>query len=205
MSVWYVGTSDSRTLYNGDWVDAGVVDANGDFTWDAFNGWSLSEASFSTQQIAYLLADPEFYVYAPDGPRQAISAALDGFVTRQQLYAILRSGEFGDIVGLSRASVGLDRVDNTSDVEKPISEAAQVALDKKADYPAGGTDGQVLAKLGSTTAWMPPSGNQGSVGITLVTGDSFWADGSLFNVTGSGVAQAADDLFWPSGTLYTVN
>jgi hypothetical protein len=34
---------------------------------------------------------------------------------------------------VTKAQVGLDQVDNTSDIEKPISYATQVALDDKAD------------------------------------------------------------------------
>lgn len=35
--------------------------------------------------------------------------------------------------GVTAEQLGLDRVDNTSDLEKPISYATQVALDEKAD------------------------------------------------------------------------
>ena len=37
------------------------------------------------------------------------------------------------VTGLTKASVGLDKVDNTSDADKPISTATQAALDLKAD------------------------------------------------------------------------
>lgn len=80
----------------------------------------------------------------------------------------------GESGALTKADVGLDQVDNTSDLNKPISLATQAALDLKVDkvagkglstndfttlekqklmdldvdaqVPVGGTTGQVLAK-----------------------------------------------------------
>ena len=45
-------------------------------------------------------------------------------------------------LGLTKASVGLDQVDNTSDADKPISDATKAALDLKEDLIAAGTTGQ---------------------------------------------------------------
>lgn len=41
------------------------------------------------------------------------------------------------IVVLTKSDIGLDQVDNTSDLDKPISTATQSALDNKLDIPAG--------------------------------------------------------------------
>ena len=45
-------------------------------------------------------------------------------------------------LNLTKASVGLGNVDNTSDLNKPISLATQAALDLKEDEIAAGTTGQ---------------------------------------------------------------
>lgn len=44
------------------------------------------------------------------------------------------------VTGLTKASVGLDKVDNTSDVDKPISKATQTALDAKQDTLTAGNN-----------------------------------------------------------------
>jgi len=68
---------------------------------------------------------------------------------------------------LTKSDVGLDQVDNTSDLNKPVSTATQAALDgKEDDLGLPTSDGQVLA---STTAgvrsWVDMSGGGGS-GVT---------------------------------------
>jgi hypothetical protein len=86
------------------------------------------------------------------------------------------NGQTG-IVSLSKSDIGLANVTNTSDLDKPVSTAAQAALDDKIDLSligaAGdliigtadnaanrlprGLDGQVLSVSGDTLAWAPPS------------------------------------------------
>lgn len=58
-----------------------------------------------------------------------------------------------------KTMVGLDQVDNTSDLDKPISTLTQTALNgKQASLPAG-TNGQFLTLTGGTPAWsnLPPT------------------------------------------------
>lgn len=65
---------------------------------------------------------------------------------------------------LNKAAVGLGNVDNTSDLDKPISTATQAALDNKSNVghthvPAditGGTAGYVLTSNGTTGQWTAP-------------------------------------------------
>lgn len=95
-------------------------------------------------------------------------------------------------IELDKSDVGLSNVENTSDMEKPISTATKEALDNKVDkeegkglstndytnedkaklIPTGGTTGQVLAKQSDTdndTVWIDPAGGQAS-GDTLPVG-----------------------------------
>jgi hypothetical protein len=53
--------------------------------------------------------------------------------------------------------VGLGNVTNTSDANKPVSTAQAAALAAKADFPAGGVNGQLLSRNGTTTAWLTPT------------------------------------------------
>lgn len=57
-----------------------------------------------------------------------------GFITSAALspYALLSGANFtGPVSGITKAMVGLSNVDNTSDVNKPVSTATQTALDSK--------------------------------------------------------------------------
>ncbi len=77
------------------------------------------------------------------------------------------NGKTGNSVTLVKGDVGLGNVDNTSDLDKPISTATQAALDGKASsaqgakadsavQAAGGSTGQVLTKNSNTdndVAW----------------------------------------------------
>ena len=63
----------------------------------------------------------------------------------------------GTVSGITKGFVGLGNVDNTSDLNKPISSATQTALDAKANSSNGYTKAEVDTKVGSG----------GSVAITL--------------------------------------
>jgi len=78
--------------------------------------------------------------------------------------------------GLTKTAVGLGDVDNTSDLDKPISTDVQAALSGKADtesgVPAGGSTGQVLAKASSAdfdTQWVNQTGGGSSFPPTPTT------------------------------------
>lgn len=200
-SVWYVQPVGSRVIRSADWVKAGVYDAAGDFTWGPANGYSYPTAVFSTQQLAYLDSlDTEFWVGAPDGPRKVQVSDPTGYVTEARVRELIAQAPTS---GLTPASVGLDKVDNTADLYKPLSVAASQALAAKADYPSGGVDGQILAKSGSTTVWAAPGYSGGSVSVTLVD-DPDAPSGQSVQVTGSGVSVVPDPAA-PSGYSVSVN
>ena len=124
------------------------------------------------------------------------------------------------VVTLVKADVGLDNVDNTSDLNKPISTAVQTALDGKAsvasvssklDATGGAASGitlndgyteEVFALTGTTTALSP---SNGSVQTWTLTGNSNPTDG-LSN--GQSITLGIDDgtaftITWPSVTWAT--
>ena|GEM_PF-7041169 len=61
------------------------------------------------------------------------------------------NGQVGTVV-LGKADIGLGNVDNTSDLNKPISVATQAALDEKADLVGGIVPSSQLPPLSLTTA-----------------------------------------------------
>lgn len=96
-------------------------------------------------------------------------------------------------IALSKSDIELDKVDNTSDLNKPISLKTKQALEKKVDkeegkglssndftnddkkklIPSGGTTGQVLVKksnLDNETEWADPVGGGSATGDTLPIG-----------------------------------
>lgn len=70
---------------------------------------------------------------------------------------------------MTKSTVGLGNVDNTSDTDKPISTATQTALDGKMDNPTNtGSNGQALIKTQNGHDWETISqfrpDNTGTVG-----------------------------------------
>ena len=66
----------------------------------------------------------------------------------------------------SKSDLGLGNVDNTSDLSKPISTAAQTALDAKVSKPSSPTVGDVLTWDGSAWVASAPTGGGGVLGVT---------------------------------------
>lgn len=68
-SVWYIGRADIRSISIAEWLSAGLVSDSND-SWDKTNGWSISESSFTPEQLSYIATlSYEFAVGQPNGPR----------------------------------------------------------------------------------------------------------------------------------------
>ena len=80
----------------------------------------------------------------------------------------------GWINGLTKSDVGLSNVDNTSDLNKPISSATQIALDNKADKSQVLTNVPINAKF-TDTIYTHPSSHPASM-ITESTSRRFASD-----------------------------
>lgn len=81
--------------------------------------------------------------------------------------------------------VGLSAVDNTSDLDKPISTATQVALDLKENNLGTGSNGQVLATSGSDVRYWIDD-NSGGIddapdSNNYVRTDGAWVQTDIFN------------------------
>ncbi|CAB4154019.1 Intramolecular chaperone auto-processing domain containing protein [uncultured Caudovirales phage] len=100
---------------------------------------------------------------------------------------------------LNKAAVGLNNVDNTSDLNKPISTATQTALDAKFDDPIGDTT-QYIAGDGSLISF-PIAGQAGTVvrevrnasGATITKGTIVYINGASGNKATIAKALATGD------------
>jgi hypothetical protein len=93
------------------------------------NGKFLKSGTTSASWVALAISDVA-----------SLQAALDlklASATAATTYAPLASPTFtGTVSGITKAMVGLSNVDNTSDVNKPVSSATQTALDLKLNITA---------------------------------------------------------------------
>lgn len=129
-------------------------------------------------------------------------------------------------ITFSKADMGLENVDNTSDLNKPISTATQTALDDKVDKEAGsrlitsaeatllgntsGTntgdqDLQSVVTAGNTTDTDIQFGD--GVGV-LLNNTSRLREGTLDSGAGGGVAQICAvgyELKWEAGSQYVMD
>ena len=129
-------------------------------------------------------------------------------------------------ITFSKADMGLENVDNTSDLNKPISTATQTALDDKVDKEAGsrlitsaeaalladtsGTntgdqDLQSVVSAGNTTDLDIQFGD--GVGV-LLNNTSRLREGTLDSGAGGGVAQICAvgyELKWEAGSQYVMD
>ena len=77
-------------------------------------------------------------------------------------------------ITITKADINLGNVDNTADVDKPVSTAQQTALDGKADLVAGATNGNFASLNASgNLADSGYSSSDFATVITLVSGDDY--------------------------------
>lgn len=126
---------------------------------------------------------------------------------------------------MAKNDVGLGLVDNTSDVNKPISNATQAALNLKANITAltakadisyvntqiatkqdklpNGTDGEVLTLVGGVPAWAPGGSGGGLVVSVFGRSGAITAQAGDYDKTMVGLEQVdnTSDLDKPISTL----
>ena len=82
----------------------------------------------------------------------------------------------GTVTGVTKTMVGLGNVDNSSDLNKPVSTATQTALDLKlnrSDFPSGTNTGNILYWNG--TSWVNLAPGQNGQALILVNGIPSWS------------------------------
>lgn len=95
------------------------------------------------------------------------------------------NGQIGEVV-LGKADIGLENVDNTRDVDKPISDATQLALDAKMTTATYDTDGDGIVDKAEAI----PIIVSNSTGATLIKGQIVYLSGSTGNRPNAVLAQA---------------
>lgn len=81
-----------------------------------------------------------------------INVTLGTLTTKEEFNAHITNTE--NPHGVSKEQIGLDKVDNTADADKPVSAIQQAEIDKKMDKPMNdGTAGQVLTKTETLYEW----------------------------------------------------
>jgi hypothetical protein len=114
------------------------------------------------------------YTEVSDAIDDAVNDALESGAVADALAlkAPIASPTFtGSVSGITSAMVGLSNVNNTSDVNKPVSTAQQTALDLKANLASPTFTGTVTAPLLKITSGSPGAGK---VLTSDADGDATW-------------------------------
>ena len=129
------------------------------------------------------------------GGIEFLNDAFYGTITTgntRKTFAFLESPTFtGTVGGITAAMVGLDNVDNTSDVNKPLSTAAQTALNLKWDAQ-GNTGVGTSGFIGTTdnTPFNVKVNNQNSGRIDNILLNTFWGY-QAGNINSTGTSNTA--------------
>jgi uncharacterized protein (TIGR02145 family) len=96
----------------------------------------------------------------------------------------------GTVLGIDKTMVGLPNVNNTSDLNKPVSTATQDSLNLKlnrSDFPSGSNTGNILYWNGLT--WVNLAPGQNGQALILVNGIPSWSGAAFPTLTTSSVAS----------------
>lgn len=129
-----------------------------------------------------MAADPQPDTDNPVATKEYVDAHAGGAVDSV-------NGQTGAVV-LTKSDVGLGNADNTSDADKPVSDATQAALDAKAD------DDDVLHLAGGVV-----SGDLAVQGATSLSGAFIKNVYSPFDYTTAGGAQLAANINTTASTI----
>jgi uncharacterized protein (TIGR02145 family) len=133
----------------------------------------------STDKISYIYNGTAWVILAQDGAK-----GIDGLTT-----SVNGITQVGGAITLTKANIGLTNVDNTSDVNKPISTATQTALNLKANS-ATTLAGYNISNAVDITSNQSIAGNKIFTGTTTVS-DITAANTSVANLTVSGTTTVA--------------
>jgi hypothetical protein len=146
-----------------------------------------------------------------DGKRGGVPQPLAGdqakYLKADGTWAIVDAGGAVDsvngqtgVVVLTKSDIGLGNVDNTSDLNKPISTATQTALDGKYPTPLG-TNVQYVAGDGSILNFPSFADAQSiimyarnSTGITILKGSAVYINGALGNRPTIALASSSTEV-----------
>ena len=176
--------ADANPSVAGNWTLMGSTAADGVSTFNGRTGVVLPQAGdYTAVQVG---ADPAGTAAAAVSDHRADPNAHAGYVTVAQAAAAAPVQSVNGLTGavtITKASIGLPNVDNTSDANKPVSTAQLAAIAAKVDKNQARFDGRIHEKLN------PLGGVSGAASINL-------ANGSYVTATATGACT------WTfSGTL----
>lgn len=132
-------------------------------------------------------------------PQIYLSALLDVNLTSITSGNVLRwNGTKWSNYSLSKSDVGLNLVDNTSDLDKPVSTAVQTALDLKAPLDSA-------SLVNPTINGIAQSGYSGFKNYLINGRFNVWKRGESFNIPALGYAYISDRWFILNNTDQEVN
>jgi Major tropism determinant N-terminal domain len=138
---------------DGTYQHTGLVKDASDGVWKLFAGVTaepgttvdFTNATYETLQVGTLSSSTANIGSVTNTEIQRLSGVTSNVQTQLTAKAPLASPTFtGTVSGVTKTMVGLENVDNTSDLAKPISTAAQSALDLKLNATAAASTYQPL-------------------------------------------------------------
>ncbi len=128
-------------------------------------------------------------------PINNINNGDSGSVVRGILNAVINF-----INAITKSDVGLGNVDNTSDMDKPVSTATQTTLNLKADLVGGTVPSAQLPSYVddileyANLASFPVSGETGKIYIAIDTGKQYRWSGSAYVAVSNGFISSTADV-----------
>ena len=108
-------------------------------------------------EYQYIINDTSLTARQVAAINSGITAALVSLISTNQSNIGSHVANTSNPHNVTKAQVGLGSVDNTSDLNKPISSATQNALNAKLDKPSvDATTGQILGQVDNTPTWVNP-------------------------------------------------
>ncbi|UVT31702.1 hypothetical protein SEA_PATOS_4 [Gordonia phage Patos] len=140
-NVWYIGDAQTREITLGGQI----------FTWNVWNGWSINESAFTSQQLQELDADPGFLL-GQTGPRANPPWSADPITGRESVYLQKMRQIVDELPGFAESQVidflaGKDAV-----IGEPLEDDEFGVKFDDGDYflRANETDG-IISKVGGST------------------------------------------------------
>lgn len=152
------------------------------------SGWTCVSASTFSGAYADLTGKPALGTAAATASTDYATAAQGATANS----ALQPAGNGSALTNMTKGQVGLSNVDNTTDANKPVSTAAQTALNLKANLASPTFTGTVV--LPASTALVTPAIGAATGTSLALTGDSTTTGGKVGYATGAGgtVTQATN-------------
>jgi len=156
---------------------------------------TIADADASTKGKIQLAGDLGGTASSPTVPGLALKANTTDVNSSLALKAPINNPTFtGTVGGLTNSMVGLGNVDNTSDANKPVSTATQIALDLKAPLASPTFTGTPSLPTGTTAITQSAGDNSTKLATTEFVTTKLASGAPDATTTATGKIQLAGDL-----------